>query len=309
MLVCTDNLKLAHNFLGRNFDIPNEKLELPENIISLHDTLFPAETTYKFKLSDLEYWNFLFLVKDAVKSHFDLLVELNSQSLQLPDGIVCIAETGNGFHGFRKRNWDAQQGNLHISLFFKPKNKFENIHAGVLIASAVSIIETIDSIPGLTGLSSAKWVNDILINNSKVSGIITQTTSIGNKISGAMIGIGLNVMTKPVIEKDRFTPKVACLKDFTGSPQCSIEFVLGEVLNNLAENIKMLNEKDYSQLYEKYCSRSAVIGKTADLYSDPLTGNSKKIYTGKIIGIRENLELIFNNNSTPVRSGRLSLHK
>ena len=139
MLVCTDNLKLAHKFLGRNFDTPNKKTELPENIIPLHDALFPAESTNKFKLSNLKYWNYLFLVKDAVKSHFDLLVELNSQSLQLPDGIVCIAETGNGFHGFRKRNWNAQQGNLHVSLFFKPKNKFENIHAGVLIASAVSI--------------------------------------------------------------------------------------------------------------------------------------------------------------------------
>lgn len=309
MLVYSDNLNLAYKFLGRNFDIQNEKTELLENIKPLHDALFPTDTSYKFNLRNFECWNYLFLVKDAVKSHFDLLVELNSQSLQLPDGIVCIAETGNGFHGFRKRNWNAQQGNLHISLFFKPKNKFENIHAGVLIASAVSIIETIDSIPGLTGLASTKWVNDILINNSKVSGIITQTSSIGNKISGAMIGIGLNVMTKPVIEKDRFTPKAACLKEFTESPQCNIKFVLGELLNNLAENIKMLNEKDYSQLFDKYCSRSAVIGKTADLYSDPLTGNSEKIYTGKIIGIRENLELIFENNSTPVRSGRLSLHK
>jgi len=309
MIVYSDNLKLAHKFLGRNIDLLNEKTELPENIKPLHDTLLPAETPYKLKLSNLEFWNYLFLVKDAVKSHFDLLVELNSQSLQLPDGIVCIAETGIGFHGFRKRNWNAQQGNLHISLFFKPKYKFENIHAGVLIASAVSIIETIDSIPELKGLASTKWVNDILINNSKVSGIITQTSSIGNKISGAMIGIGLNVMNKPVIEKDRFTPEAACLKDFTDSPQCNIEFVLGELLNNLKENIKMLNEKDYSQLFEKYCSRSAVIGKMADLYSDPLTGNSEKIYSGKVIGIRENLELIFENNSTPVRSGRLSLHK
>jgi BirA family biotin operon repressor/biotin-[acetyl-CoA-carboxylase] ligase len=309
MLVCTDNLKLVRNFLGRNFEILSEKTELPENIIPLHDTLFLAETTCNFKLSNLGYWNYLFLVKDAVKSHFDIIVELNSQSLQLPDGIVCIAETGNGFHGFRKRNWNALQGNLHISLFFKPKSKFKNIHAGVLIASAVSIIETIDSIPGLAGLASTKWVNDILINNSKVSGIITQTSSIGNKISAAMIGIGLNVLTTPVIEKDRFTPKAACLKNFTDSPQCNIELVLNELLNNLSENIKMLNEKDYSQLFEKYCSRSAVIGKTADLYSDPLTGNSKKIFTGKIIGIRENLELIFENSSTPVRSGRLSLHK
>ena len=309
MLVCTENLKLANNFLGGNINLLKDKTGLPENIKLLHNTLFSAEASYKFKMDDFEFWNYLFLVKDAAKSHFDLLVELNSQSLQLPDGIVCIAETGSGFHGFRKRNWSAQQGNLHISFYFKPKNNFENIHAGVLIASAVSIIETIDSIPGLAGLASTKWVNDILIDNSKVSGIITQTSSIGNKISGAMIGIGLNVMMNPIFEKDRFTPKAACLKDFTDSPQCNIEFVLGKLLKNLARNIKMLNQKDYQQLFEKYCSRSAVIGKMADLYSDPVTGKDEIIYSGKIIGIKENLELMFENNPTPFRSGRLSLHK
>lgn len=199
---------------------------------------------------------------------------------------------------------------IYISHFsFKPKNLFENIHAGVLIASAVSIIETIDSIPGLARLASTKWVNDILINDSKVSGIITQTSSIGEKISGAMIGIGLNVMTKPVIEKDRFTPKVACLKDFTDSPQCNIEFILGELLNNFSKNIKMLNKKDYSLLFEKYCGRSIVIGKIADLYSDPFSGSGEKIYSGKVIGIKENLELIFEDSPTPFRSGRLSLQK
>ena len=182
MLVCTEDLKLANNFLGGNIEMQNDEAGLNANIKPLHDTLFPAEASYKFKMDDFEFWNYLFLVKDAAKSHFDLLVELNSQSLQLPDGIVCIAETGSGFHGFRKRNWSAQQGNLHISLYFKPKYNFENIHAGVLIASAVSILETIDLIPGLAGLASTKWVNDILINNSKVSGIITQTSSIGNKI-------------------------------------------------------------------------------------------------------------------------------
>jgi len=309
MFVYSDNLELTHKFLGREIDLLKDKKDLHEGIKSLHHTLLSKKTFYKFRLDNIEYWNYLFLVKHAVKSHFDLLVELNSQSLYLPDGIVCIAGTGNSFHGFRKRNWDAKDGNLHISLFFKPKNLFENIHAGILIASAVSIVETIDSVPGLTGLASTKWVNDILINNCKVAGIITQTSSMGEKISGAMIGIGLNVKTKPIVEKDRFTPEVACLKDFTDSSQCNIECVLTKLLKNLAINLKMLNEKDYPKLYEIYCNRSAVIGKMCDLYSDPFKGSGELIHSGKIIGIKENLELIFDNDQTTFRSGRLYLKK
>ena len=307
MFVYSDNLNLAYKFLGNNISLLKSKNELPENIKPLHNKLFPKNTSYNFTLDDFKNWKYFFLVNNATTSHFDLLVELNSKSLQLPDGIVCIAAKGTGFHGFRNRNWNAREGNLHISLFFKPKNLFKDIHAGILIASAVAIVKTIDSVPGLSGLASTKWVNDILIKNCKVAGIITQTSSMGDKISGAMIGIGLNVETKPVIENDRFTPETACLKDFTDSLQCNTQFVLKELLKNLALNIKMVNKKDYPELYEIYCSRSAVMGKMCNLYDDPFNGSGDLIHSGKIIGIKENLELIFDNAQTTFRSGRLSL--
>ena len=306
MLIFSDNRNLTYKFLGNKVELLSDNIPLPDEIKSLYDVSFSSRKVYKYELRNEKYWNYLFLVKDANKSQFDLLVELNSHN-QLPDRIVCVAEQGSGFHGFRNRTWDAQSGNLHLSLFFIPQSGFKNIHAGLLIASAASIIETIDSIPGLYGMASAKWVNDILINNSKVAGVITQTSSIGNKITGAMIGIGLNVVTNPVIEKDEFTPRASCLKNYTDSSQCNLEFVFNGLLPNLTKNIMMLSVEEYPNLLKTYCDRSAVIGKTVSVYSDPTDGNSEKIITGKVISINENLELIFEDNTDQIRSGRLVL--
>ncbi|MCK5592079.1 MAG: hypothetical protein KAI72_09005, partial [Candidatus Pacebacteria bacterium] len=155
---------------------------------------------------------------------------------------------------------------------------------------------------------STKWVNDILIGNSKIAGVITQTASMGNKITGAVIGIGLNVETKPEIVTDKFTPRAACLKDFTNSSKCNVNFILKELLKNLAKNITQINLGEYRELYEIYCSRSAVIGKQAAIYSDSVDGASEElIISGKVASIKENLELVFENSNQSINKGRLAL--
>jgi BirA family biotin operon repressor/biotin-[acetyl-CoA-carboxylase] ligase len=308
MLIYSDNKDLIHKFIGNKVELFSENIPIPEEIKPLFNSIFLDHNIQKYKSFLNHRWNYIFLVKNAKRSHFDLLLELNSR-WNLPDGIVCIAENGNGFHGFRNRHWAAQPGNLHISVFFRPQNDFKFFHPGLLIAAAVSIIKTIDSIPELKGLAKAKWVNDICIDNSKVAGIITQTFSYGNNISGAILGIGLNVESTPVITTDKFTPKIACLKNFTDVEKCNMRDILDELLLNLQKHINMINSLEFPILYENYCSRSAVIGKNASIYSDPLYGESEEIISGKVIAIKKNLELILEDYTNPVNKGRLTLNE
>jgi len=308
MLIYSDSKDLAYNFIGKNIESFGELNSLPVEVNSLSESLFATKNIASFELRDEKFWNYLFFVEKANRSQFDILVELVSRKNELPDRLVCIAEKGDEFHGFRNRDWTARKGNIHLSLFFKPNKSFKNFHAAFLILSAVSIIETIDSLPDLNGAASTKWVNDILINNQKIAGVITQTASMGNRITSAIIGIGLNVETKPEIVTDKFTPQAACLKDFTNSSKCNIKFILKELLKNLAKNITIVNLGNYRQLYKIYCSRSAVIGKQAALYSDSIAGESEElIFSGKVKSIKENLELVFENNNQPINKGRLAL--
>ncbi|MGD8307269.1 MAG: hypothetical protein PVF17_11490 [Ignavibacteria bacterium] len=304
MQIFSDSIDSINTFTGNRTGLIIRNRSIPADLLSLTDSLYGSKEIFQFDLYDNIDWNYLFIVKEADRSQFDLLVELSSQ---LPDKVVCIAEEGTGFHGFRNRGWDARKGNIHISLFFKPQQNFPNFHAGVLIASAVSIIETIDLIPGLKNRASTKWVNDIIIDGSKVSGVITQTNSTGNSLTGATIGIGLNVFATPAILSDKFTPKAECLQHFVNFQNCKIDKILSDLLKSLAKNINKLNTKNYEKLYKKYCQRSAVIDKNVAVYSDKYTDTDQLTISGKVIKIGKNLELYFDGISEPIRSGRLAM--
>lgn len=307
MLIFSDNSNLPNKFLGKGIEKIQDRKIVPSAIRTIRDQIFPTKKIFSFEFKDIDYWQYLFLTENAISSQFDLLIKLNSGKSNLPDGIICIAEKGSGFHGFRKRGWDSRYGNLHLSISFIPVETFDNFHAALLIASAVSILETIDSIPRLYGKASAKWVNDITIEDSKVGGIITQTSSTGNRITSAFVGIGLNVLSKPVIIPDIFTPKASCLQDFTNLSTINLSEILLMFLKKLANNIKKINSTGYSELHRKYCERSSVIGRQVELHSDPVDGKGKMILSDKIVAINENLELVFENNPKLVRSGRLKI--
>lgn len=302
MQIFSDSIDSINTFTGNRTGLIIRNRPIPADLLSLTDSLYGSKEIFQFDLYDNIDWNYLFIVKEADRSQFDLLVELSSQ---LPDKVVCIAEEGTGFHGFRNRGWDARKGNIHLSLFFKPQQNFPNFHAGVLIASAVSIIETIDLIPGLENRASTKWVNDIIIDGSKVSGVITQTNSTGNILTGATIGIGLNAFTTPAILSDKFTPKAECLQNFVNSQNCKIDTILTDLLKSIAKNINKLNTKNYEKLYKKYCERSAVIDKNVAVYSDKFNDSDQLTIKGKVKSIGKNLELYFEGVKEPVRSGRL----
>ncbi len=222
--------------------------------------------------------------------------------------MICLAESGDRFHGFRNRPWKTEKGNIHVTLYFNPKKTIENFHAGLLIVAAVSVLKTIDSLPKLKGIAKTKWVNDITINGSKVCGIITQSFSTGSEISGAVIGLGLNVLSKPQIPIDQFTSKTTSILEENKTNDFTLPMVLNSLLDNLAICINELENGLYTSLLEFYIDRSAVIGKDISIFSDPINGEVKKIASGKVLGINDKLELIIENCNDTIKSGRLAFN-
>jgi biotin-[acetyl-CoA-carboxylase] ligase BirA-like protein len=307
MIIFSDNDDTTSNFISNDLSNASNLIHLPDNVQSIKKSIFKKHDIriHESKISD--YWEYLLLTNYAEDSQFDFINKLVSQNIDIPNKLVCLAEMGDGFHGFRKRSWSAEKGNIHLTVYFKPQNTFEYFHTGLLIVAAVSVLKTIDSIPDLTGKSRTKWVNDIIIENSKVCGIITQSFSTGNNISGAVIGIGLNVLSEPKFKKDNFTPSATSLINHSKNKKCNLQFVLNNLLTNLSNSITLLNNGEYEALLKIYSDRSAVIGKNVGIYSDPIDGKIELITTGKVTGINKNLGLILDGYDTPINSGRLEI--
>ena len=307
MIIITDNTSEAGNVFPAIINLQSKNItqRLPKD--DLEKKLFINEELYEIDYRQNNSFDFLYLAKHSQNSQFDVLHKIINSNSKIPNKMACLAITGEKFHGFRNRAWTAEKGNIHLTIHFKPKQTFENLHVGLLVLAAVSILETIDTIPDLRGGAKTKWVNDIVIDNKKVAGIITQSFSQGNKVTGALIGIGLNVEVIPLINKDIFTPEASCLKHFSNSENCNLKKVFTQLLARLSANIDLLNSADYYSLLNKYKKRSAVIGKNAEVYSDPIEGIPSLIIKGKVKDINERLELIFENSEEKINKGRLSL--
>jgi biotin-[acetyl-CoA-carboxylase] ligase BirA-like protein len=279
----------------------------PSVIKRIIDKLFSTNMLFTIEIESDPLWNYAFIVNHSLSSQFTSLVELSANEPDLPSGILCLAASGDNFKGYRNRSWASLPGNIHLSAFLKPNKIVKNFHIGFTILSALSVVEAIDRFPELENKSSVKWVNDVFINDGKVAGVLTQTQTIGNKVSNLFIGIGVNVKTTPVIEDDYIIKKATSIEDYLSDNSPNNEAILlNNLLQFLSANYKLLLDGKYIQILDAYIKRSNVIGKNIVVYSDPIKGEPKIINSGKVISIGENLELYLENQKKPVIRGRIN---
>jgi BirA family transcriptional regulator, biotin operon repressor / biotin---[acetyl-CoA-carboxylase] ligase len=142
-----------------------------------------------------------------------------------PEGYCVVARqqtAGRGRHG---RTWISERGaGLYLSLVLRPLLPVEQLPLITLMAG-VAAYDTFHHL----GLSpDIKWVNDILLNERKVSGVLAETveTPIGNAV---VLGIGINLTSGNI--PSEMVSTATSLQD-EGAPIDSVEEVLLERLDD-----------------------------------------------------------------------------
>ena len=281
--------------------------EIPEQLFK---RLYGDKKVLKTSKESKTCWQYAFLVENAPVSHYDLLLELNREGTVLPDRILCLAGSGDKFHGQRNRPWAAVPGNIHLTLVLKPERKINNFQACFPALAAVSVVEAIDGIKGLFGRAGIKWVNDVVIDEVKMAGFIAHSQSLSGFIQTAFLGIGLNIETTPEVEPTRFVPEVGSLVDFCdGMDSCHHVDVLLRLLKALERNYKAMLKGDWKDIIDVYRQRSLVLGREVTIFSDPVNEKEEEIAAGKVMKIGNELELYLEGQERPVYTGRLVLIK
>lgn len=158
----------------------------------------------------------------------------------MPNGTIVIADTQSSGMGTQGRKWFTGDNNENIAMSFVlyPETdikKFSNLTK--LIAEC--IINTVKKLYGYE--LKIKVPNDIICNEKKIAGILTESSSIGEKVKKIIIGIGFNVnqMEFPEDLKDLAT---SLKKEF--SKNFSKEEIIVEFLNEFElVYLKLLNNK------------------------------------------------------------------
>jgi len=311
MIIYTDNTDCAERFL-EGMDVGWREASSIENrgISDLAGRVFESGNLLTCDIDSGEGWQYLLIAKTAPSSQYDILIELGREGVPVPHGTLCLAGEGLKFHGFRGRQWDSPEGNLYLSAHFAPQKPIADYGPGFMVLAAVSVIDAIDGIPGLSGRATIKWVNDILIDEAKVCGVLAHTIAENEKVTNAIIGIGLNVEVSPQPEPTIFVPGAACLNDFAPGSEFHTRGRLFQLLiRSIYKNYLALANGNYLNLLDKYRRRSNIMGRPIEIYEDSGSGPGKRIAEGQVSSIGENLELYLEGREAPVKRGRLAFKK
>lgn len=227
---------------------------------------------------------------------FDKIDSTNTYARNvLKDGKVIISDMQKNGRGRMGRNFYSPEDNgIYMSVVLKVNKEYSDLD---LFTVAIASI-TLSAIEKVTGKNCfVKWVNDIFLNDKKVSGILCENvlSKDGKKIEYIIIGIGINVKSVKDFPMD--------LKDIAGCiEEIDRNILIAEILKGTQTLRKDFNLKKYLKLYKE---KSMVINKNISFFL-----NSKE-YSGKVEDINEKGNLVVripNGDIKIIKSGEIRLN-
>lgn len=163
--------------------------------------------------------------------------EINSTHLyakenikDLRDGTVILADKQTAGKGTKGRNWYTGVGvNIAMTIVLKPNCDIDQITN--LTVDVAKIVQS--SIKGLYGYNlDIKEPNDLMLNGKKISGILTESSTIGNKLNYIILSIGFNV-NEDTFNNDTYNIATSLKKEY--KKDFSREEIIVEILETLEE--------------------------------------------------------------------------
>jgi biotin-(acetyl-CoA carboxylase) ligase len=307
MITFSDSIEFAAQILPVEFAAHRAfSPECDEDLAPAVSALLGDPASVHVGTAAVPAWTHLFLASHAARSQCDQLIELSRTGRHLPDHTACLAQTGSCFHGFKGRPWSAAPGNIHLAVHFSPGRVVERFEVAFTILAALSVAEAIDGLPGLTRKPGIRWVNDIVMGEAKIGGVLAYTQTQGQTVTSAVLGIGLNVDVTPRVEPTPFVPSVACLREFfLGGTGSSLRVLVGRLLAALTRNYHQLLQGGYQPLLERYRQRSTVTGKLCTVCTEESDHEPSVIAVGRLAAIGDGLELYIDGCRRPITQGRL----
>ncbi len=138
------------------------------------------------------------VARESVDSTMNVARDLAEQGEDAaPDGTLVWAREQTAGHGRRGNPWQSEKGNFHISLIVRPDVMAADA-AQLGFVTGCAVYDTIGELcePGIA--CRLKWPNDILVNDSKIGGLLLEAkSSPGAPVDYVIIGLGINLLSHP----------------------------------------------------------------------------------------------------------------
>lgn len=169
---------------------------------------------------------------------------------------IFIAEKQTAGRGRQGRSFfSPENSGLYVSFLLRPAISPEDVYI-LTTTAAVAVSETIELFSGRE--ARIKWVNDVLVADKKVCGILVEGSMTGQENDYAVIGIGINLFPPEGGFPEGLEEKAGTV--FKKYKDCKEEFCA-----DLVCRLYRLLKED---CYDRYVMRSIVQGKEITVIKD-----------------------------------------
>lgn len=173
------------------------------------------------------------------------------------EGCIVIADLQTHGRGRMGKDWLSMAGKgLYMSVLLRPgwpasDSMLTGIMTGVAVAKAFDQV-------GLSNVT-LKWPNDVLVNNKKIAGILTETRIGGNFVDFIVIGIGVNLLydeheLRLTVEQ----PATSCRME---GVNISCDDAAIKLLESLDEYYDLFQKGERNVFLDEWSARTVVAGK------------------------------------------------
>lgn len=167
-----------------------------------------------------------------------------------PEGSVFLAEEQTAGRGRGANSWQSPRSTgIYCSVVLRPELPPSDVLT-LSLASGLAVQAAIQQVDSRVK-ADLKWPNDVLIDDNKVCGILTEMNSEATRVRYIVVGIGINV-NQTSFPKDL---PATSLRLETGSEWSRVELV-GALLKSL--------DSEYRQMLEGADARESILRRFAE---------------------------------------------
>lgn len=199
-----------------------------------------------------------------------------------PEGTLVLAESQSGGRGRRGRSWISPAGGIWLSLLLRPALSPPQAPLQTLLA-AVALTETLRREEGIA--AAIKWPNDLLWQEKKIAGILTEMKGTMGHLDYLIVGVGINANFPAACLPDSLRDNATTLREILHGP-VDRRRLLASFLHAWEKHYYFALREGYAKALHLWRSYNMTLGRDVRLQS------GERQVTGRALDIDDEGRLI-----------------
>lgn len=208
------------------------------------------------------------------------------------DKTVIIAEKQTAGRGRLNRSWvDLGPNNLFLSFILKPSDTFNEFYPNLTQYLSVVLCKVLEK---YNLNAQIKWPNDVLIDNKKIAGILSETVMQGKILKGIILGIGVNLNANKE-DIDSIPDKIATSLNLETGKTINLDEFLKKLTGEFFNGYETFLKTGFIGIKKDYLNRNCFLNKElhVKIFDKEKSGLAKSVNDrGELVLIKDNKESV-----------------